>query len=201
MRFQDSEVFEVGVDLRKILVIDLEATCWKEQPERQRLNSEIIEIGGAVLSTDSLEITDTLDLYCWPLTNPNGEMTEFCTELTGITEDHLEKEGRPFIDQCQSLQRYCLENGISTWASWGNYDRAMFVDQCVDLEVSYPLPFNHINIKILEAMVCGRRGGKGTARALRGWGLEFEGRQHNGLVDAINTAKLFARILSRGRSE
>lgn len=186
----------MGNDLRKILVVDLEATCWANDPEKQQRVSEIIEIGGAVLNTSTLKIEKAFDHYVWPIDHP--EITCFCTELTGITEKILEKNGQDFHTRCYQILQYCKDNGIVTWGSWGNYDRAKVETQCLNYK-DYPFPYNHINIKILEAMVVGRRGGKSVTRALENWGLKFEGRPHNGYDDAYNIARILREIITRGR--
>ena len=51
---------------------------------------EIIEFPAVLLKTQKLEITDEFKSYCRPVINPL--LTEFCTELTGITQVNYRKK-------------------------------------------------------------------------------------------------------------
>jgi len=114
-------------------------------------------------------------------------------------KNQLVEEGRPYADLCHQLKVMCEVWSVSAWASWGFYDLHMFERMCDQSAVLYPLPPEHLNIKTLEARLMGRRSGKGLPKALETWGLKFEGRPHNAKADAINTARLYARMLGRGR--
>lgn len=76
-----------------ILVVDLEATCWKTRPNPPPGQShEIIEIGWAILDTESdpPTITSNGTFLVKPV---RSIVSEFCTELTTITPELLEAEG------------------------------------------------------------------------------------------------------------
>ena len=66
------------------IVLDLEATCEKDNPH---FNKEIIEIG-AVKLTDSFEIIDTYDAFVRPILNPT--LSAFCMELTTIQQSDVD---------------------------------------------------------------------------------------------------------------
>ena len=78
-----------------IIAIDLEATCDENhiRPSQSRVKkgeNEIIEIGLAVVCTTTLQILHQQQIYCNPETT---EITPFCTHLTGISYETLEKAG------------------------------------------------------------------------------------------------------------
>src|SRR5690554_4143139 len=75
-----------------ILVVDLEATCWEDQTtpagDAQSIhNMEIIEVGGA-LATRKGNLVDARSFLVRPTRNP--VLSDFCTELTGITQSMLD---------------------------------------------------------------------------------------------------------------
>jgi inhibitor of KinA sporulation pathway (predicted exonuclease) len=75
--------------LDKILVVDLEATCWNG-PIPEGMVNEIIEIGVCLLDVNTGEITDNRGIIVKP---EHSVVSEFCTELTTITPELVEKEG------------------------------------------------------------------------------------------------------------
>ena len=59
-----------------------EATC----DENTKVSpQEIIEFPSVLLNTKTLEIVDEIQIYVKPRVHP--KLTNFCTELTGITQD------------------------------------------------------------------------------------------------------------------
>lgn len=66
-------------------VIDFEATCEKENP--QDYKHEIIEFPAVLVDSTTLEVVDIFHYYCKPVLKP--KLTEFCQELTGITQVRL----------------------------------------------------------------------------------------------------------------
>ena len=79
--------------LNRILVVDLEATCWDDKEEQGSMPNEIIEIGYAQINTeDEFQIEQTAD-RC--LVRPTrSSISPFCTELTGITTKEFQRNGR-----------------------------------------------------------------------------------------------------------
>jgi len=74
------------------LVIDLEATCWRGRPPEGMYN-EIIEIGitGVDYRTKEIKFKDTI------VVKPKfSDISEFCTELTSIDQELIDKEGVDF---------------------------------------------------------------------------------------------------------
>lgn len=176
--------------LNKILVIDLEATC--DEPRPAPFDLEIIEIGICVLDTRSLEIVDKESILVNPTTS---WVTPFCTQLTGITPESL-NDAKSFAKAVKYLQEtYGTKNKV--WASWGDYDRTMFEAQCKRENVEYPFGVGHINIKTIFSLFGGMPKGIGVKAAVEQLGLTWEGRQHSGLDDSVNTANIFKEIIKR----
>jgi len=175
--------------LDKILVIDVEATCWKGKiPQGQK--NEIIEIGICVLDTASGERVATDSL----LVKPNSEISEFCTELTTLTQADVEKKGISFKEACKVLRNEYLSQQY-TWASYGDYDRRQFERECQEKKVGYPFGTSHINIKNLLALTQNWKREVGMATALENLAFPLEGTHHRGVDDAWNIAKILAWLL------
>jgi inhibitor of KinA sporulation pathway (predicted exonuclease) len=177
----------------KIVVIDIEATCWPEDaPAGEK--SDIIEIGAVLLDIRTLKIAEPIRI----LTKPTrSEVSAFCTRLTGITQEEA-ANGVALSAGCALLRRK-YESEKRLWASYGDYDRRMFEKCCAELNVPYPFGHGHLNIKTLLAVTLGLPCEVNLETALRKVGLEFLGRPHCGKDDAFNTARLLALLLQRGR--
>ena len=88
--------------LDQIIVIDVEATCWEDQPPDKE-ESEIIEIGLCVVDIQRWERTGRERILVKPSCS---QVSQFCTQLTGFTQAQVET-GRSLEEACQYLrQRY-----------------------------------------------------------------------------------------------
>lgn len=169
----------------KIIIIDLEATCWKGNPPANEQN-EIIEIGLAVLDTSTGEITKNKGLLIKP---QYSKVSAFCTELTTITQEQLDKDGISFEDAIfHIIDNYNPD--MYTWASYGQYDINMLQRQCKLFDVPYPMGDDHINVKELFKEKYGLRKAKGMAGALSLLKFPLDGTHHRGVDDAKNIAKI-----------
>ena len=168
-----------------LLVVDVEATCWDEpSPQVDGATtvdpvSEIIEIGYALYDMDKQTIPKHGTVLVKPI---ESTVSLFCTKLTSLTQSMVD-QGLPFADACTLMKQW----GSIPWASYGDYDRRMFVDQCARTRVPYPFTPQHLNIKVVAQAVLGgnRMGVEGTMRRL---GLTFEGRPHRGGDDGGSAA-------------
>jgi len=175
--------------LDQILVIDVEATCWREAPPPGQ-EVEIIEIGLCVLEVPSGERLTRETLLVRPA---RSTVSPFCTELTTLTQADVDA-GVPFEMACQTLQdKY--EAKKRTWASYGDYDRRQFERQCAAWRVDYPFGPTHINVKNLMALKHGLSREVGMARALDLLKFPLEGTHHRAADDAWNIASILARVL------
>jgi inhibitor of KinA sporulation pathway (predicted exonuclease) len=177
--------------LDKIVVVDVEATCWEgKQPDDQQ--SDIIEIGICLLDVKSGEITDNQGIIVKP---SRSKVSPFCTELTTITQEMVD-EGISFAEACKYLKiEYQAQS--RAWASFGGYDLKMFQRQSTDLQVAYPFGPSHINVKTLFALANKLDREQGMAGALQMLDIDLEGTHHRGVDDAKNIAKILWRLLDR----
>ncbi|QQV03405.1 MULTISPECIES: 3'-5' exonuclease [Chryseobacterium] len=176
----------------KILIIDLEATCWKDRPPIGQ-ESEIIEIGVCIMDARTGKISQNEGILVKP---QYSKVSPFCTELTSITQQMLDDEGILLEDALDILRtEYNAEN--LTWASYGNYDLNMLQNQARKFQVDYPLSYDHINVKTLFGELHPIRKSVGMQRALKELNLPLEGTHHRGVDDVKNIAKILFWCLQR----
>ena len=130
--------------LDKILVIDIESTCWEGgYPPRGQV-SEIIEVGLCVLDMPKLGREDKCSILVKPMKSRIGD---FCTGLTSITSEMVEL-AKPLANACSVLEKE-YDSRQRMWASWGDYDRNQFQKNCKEYGIRYPFGPTHLNVKTL----------------------------------------------------
>jgi inhibitor of KinA sporulation pathway (predicted exonuclease) len=173
-------------------VVDVEATCWAGPPPDGQVN-EIIEIG---LTVVDLAAGQRLAKHKILVRPQRSAVSEFCTELTGLTQAEADS-GASYAEACQLLvQRH--DSATRPWASWGLYDRNQFRRQCTDTGVQYPFGEVHVNAKAVFGSVFSQGRWLGLDFALRMAGLPLEGRHHDGADDAWNIAALILHLHAGG---
>lgn len=173
----------------KIVIIDLEATCWEGFTAPLGQTNEIIEIGICLLDPFAAEISKKRSIFVKPT---ESLISPFCTELTSITAQMVDNLGIGFEEACHILeQEYDTRNRL--WASWGSFDREFFLNQCRRRKVRFPMSKKHSNLKRVFQDNHGIR--MGLVRALDAVGIQQEGVQHRGDDDAFNTALLLRHLI------
>ncbi len=180
--------------LDRIIVVDLEATCW-DGPTPEDQESEIIEVGVCVLDVKTGERSDKQSIIVKP---ERSTVSAFCTDLTTLTQADVDK-GVSFEHACQILRRKFRVRD-RTWASYGDYDRRQFERQCEDTGIKYPFSSTHINVKNMLAVLHGLHREVGLAQAMEIMKLPLEGTHHRGHDDAWNIAALLAKMLAQWRN-
>jgi inhibitor of KinA sporulation pathway (predicted exonuclease) len=176
--------------LDQILVVDVEATCWKG-PRPPDQESEIIEIGLCPVDVATLTRVERRSLLVKP---ERSSVSPFCTEITTLTQADVE-QGLALAEACELLREEYLA-GRRLWASYGNYDRQQFERECAAKGIPYPFGTGHLNVKTLFAVARGLAREVGMARALALAGLLLEGTHHRGGDDAWNIAALLVQLLA-----
>lgn len=169
------------------LVIDVEATCWEKPGDKV---SEIIEIGLTVVDfrDQQWEIGET---YSFPIKNKLHEISPFCTQLTGWTQEEINKVGRPY-NQVVSEMKASFKTKEHLIINWGKYDDMMFQDMSRIHRHPYPFSNSILNAKALFRALTGERASVG--KALKYLGMDFQGIPHRGGDDSYNIARIFCEI-------
>lgn len=182
--------------LDRILVVDVEATCW-ERKEEEGKTSEIIEIGIC-----ELEFMSGLNKYfigereSFFVTPHYSKVSDYCQKLTGISQEMLDQDSSLSFEEACRILRNEYNSNQYMWASYGDYDCYMFARQCKREHVKYPFSKTHMNVKNLFALLHQFQTEVGMSEALRYMGIPLEGTHHRAGDDAYNIAKLFAQLLN-----
>lgn len=189
------------------VVLDFEATCDQgPAPDPQ----EIIEYPSLLLDGANMEPVDEFQSFVRPRHNP--VLTGFCTELTGITQEQVNRAPlfrEVFDAHLDWLVRHGLdvscEGNRSSFAFvlCGDWDfRSMLPRQfaACDPPMGFvPRAFRQwINVKFPFADYMHLRKSPGLAGMLRKLGLEFQGRPHRGIDDCRNIARVARRMARDG---
>lgn len=208
-------------DLRRINVVDVEATCWDESdPCPAGEETEIIEIGITVLDLRTFERSDKTSILVQPRRSRVGA---FCTRLTTLTQRQVEADGVSYETACAMIVGH-FHGTKRPWCSWGAYDRDMFELEARRRVMAgtaslapqehrkasqtllgwppevYPFSRQHTNMKQVLSLLGGRFDGEfGMAHACAKAGIALEGTHHRGCDDSWNIAGIVAWMLGRTR--
>ncbi|KAM8961246.1 ERI1 exoribonuclease 2 [Pelodytes ibericus] len=196
-----------------LIIIDFESTCWKES---KHYGQEIIEFPAVLLNTSNGEIESEFHTYVQPQEHPI--LSDFCTELTGIKQQQVD-EGIPlriclsqfssWIQKIQKEKRIIFltaaptnttsEHKMCGFVTWSDWDLGVcLLYECKRKQLRKPDILNSwIDLRATYKLFYNRKP-KGLNGALQDLGIEFSGREHSGLDDSRNTARLAWRMICDG---
>jgi 3'-5' exoribonuclease 1 len=173
---------------RRIVVVDVEATCWKKGVFSRK--KETIEIGAVLLLLDR-------DQSRWPefqtFVRPQRlpRLSSFCRELTGITQENVDAAPtfpealRLFVEWSQPVERVVL-------ATWSRYDLwQLNLDLAAHGLPKLAIPF--LDVKKLAARIVGAKSFEQTVRDLAPDAVAMP--SHRAISDARRTALILNRLL------
>ncbi|XP_053181982.1 ERI1 exoribonuclease 2 [Scomber japonicus] len=198
-----------------LIVIDFESTCWRE---KNNYTQEIIEFPAVLLNTSTGEIESEFHTYVQPQERP--VLSEFCTELTGITQMQVEagiplqiclsrfsrwlqnlqlQMGVVFSNRQQKCSAPSASQKLCTFLTWSDWDLGVCLQyECKRKQIHKPDVLNSwIDLRSTYRLFYNRKP-KGLNGALQDLGIQFSGREHSGVDDARNTAQLAARMMRDG---
>lgn len=167
------------------LVIDLEMTCEETTPKGYV--PEIIQIGIVELNAQGSLVSEKM-LFVKPTIN---QVSAFCTKLTGVTPKQV-KSASPLVMVMNTLVKYGIKNKKLVF--WGG-DNLQFQNECELKGIDVPISTSIINLSLVHSALMGTNQKIKLNDALKQWGITPEGKAHDALVDAKNTAKLFTKLI------
>ncbi|HEV7367563.1 exonuclease domain-containing protein [Arenibaculum sp.] len=99
----------------RLLVVDLELTCWDAPGPPPGEQADIIEIGIAEIDNETLEIARAGRYLVRPA---RSAVSPFCTGLTGIAPEELKRSARPFPEVRNAIVSDWAPRH-KTWTAWG----------------------------------------------------------------------------------
>ena len=154
---------------------------------------EIIEIGAVVLN-EEFEIVDKYSTYIKP---NNLRISQGVQRLTNITEEKLVKA--PNIKEAlEKLLQIIPDINNTTLYTWSDSDtnaiECELNSKNIQIKDIKRLCNNYIDIQEIFGERVGIENRLNLTKALNMIGLEFNGREHGALADAINTAQILKEI-------
>ncbi|MFA5066985.1 MAG: 3'-5' exonuclease [Candidatus Izemoplasmatales bacterium] len=177
---------------KSVLVIDLEACCWRGNPPIGQ-HKEIIEIGVACVDYFTKEIIRSKSIIVKP---QFSEISSFCTELTTLTSEYVNENGVSLSDACQILIDE-FGSDKKMWFSWGDYDKLALQSECKLKKITYPMSKTHVNLKELFAFFYGTKQPPSVSSALKKMSIDFNGTRHRGIDDAKMTAIILKNLVEK----
>jgi inhibitor of KinA sporulation pathway (predicted exonuclease) len=161
---------------------------------------KIIEVGVAFGSPVRPE---EITRYNWYL-DPQEPITEFITQLTGITDEIIKEKAVSHETVAEELGALIL-----TWQCfpnpvvWGGGDAEELKAEFRERNIKFPFfgrrIFDVKTLCVFQQMVQGKSSGGGLRRCMNSYGLQFEGEPHRAAVDATNTLRFFFYLLNTER--
>jgi inhibitor of KinA sporulation pathway (predicted exonuclease) len=183
------------------IVVDFEATCKKTKLISPQ---EIIEFPALLVDARTLRVLSRFHSYIKPSHNP--ELSRFCTRLTGITQSQVDS-APPFSEVMIQHHGWLKENkvlglgGEMAYVTWGDWDfMSAFPNQCDISSVEIPeWATRWINLKQIVTTYMGVPK-RCTLKDLvtRYLGLEWQGREHSGMDDCVNTVSVLRNLVQSG---
>lgn len=183
-------------DKKYVAVIDLELTCWSEtDPDKQpREKAEIIQIGIVVLDLKDYSTICEISKYCKPIYYP--KLSNFCTELTGITQEHVDSVANLSVEFSRIKDEYPIiaNQKELLWAAWGN-DIKWLQDE-INKKVFKTKDKIELDPRLINIKEHSRSFGfpAGLSKCLEKLNINKRLPIHDALVDASNTAEVFKKL-------
>ncbi|KAJ3304930.1 3'-5' exoribonuclease 1 [Kappamyces sp. JEL0829] len=181
------------------LVFDVEGTCDKDT--RFDYESEIIEFPVVLIEAAKLEVVAEFHRYVRPILNPI--LSAFCTSLTGITQEMVE-QAEPFHVVYSAFNEWLAQYAAPPFRSClfctdGPWDLRDFIEKEFVYH-GYDRPefmWSVLDVRKAFTAALGTPSGNLSAM-LTTLGLVFEGKQHSGIDDARNIARIVLHLARSG---
>lgn len=167
-------------------------------------SGKIIQIGAVYVDAKQNEILDEFMCYIDP-EEPLGHGIDgkSISDLTGITEETIKNYSNSASVGLFSFLKWMEKHQCRDFVDWGGGDYRCLMNQAtfVGIEEKRLQKLRHHNLKSLATLLrsllpkaAKQRGG--LANTIESLGWTFEGKQHDALDDATNTAYILFKISS-----
>ncbi len=175
-----------------LMCLDFEATCWDGNNTRH----EIIEFPSVVVDCKKLKIINRIEQFVKP--KNDIELTDFCKNFTSITQAQVDS-GIPLKEALRNHWNFVKKYPNSILVTCGDWDlkTMLYNDAKVNNLTVFDYYNTWINIKIAYNNLYNTRSG-GMDKMMEKINLVFEGRQHRGIDDSYNLARICIKMLEDG---
>lgn len=187
-----------------LCILDFEATCWSSMNNSNTYQMEIIEFPSILYKINEQDKIYTyvseFSKYVRPIMNPT--LSEFCTELTGITQETVDVADTfdiVYIQHQEWLHQHVPDGKELIIVTCGDWDLGTQLPRELKNKKLKLHPYynKYMNIKNPYKSLY-KVNPKGMMGMLDYLKIQHEGRHHSGIDDTRNIAKIMLRILSDG---
>ncbi len=191
----EKSVFDFGT----IVIFDLEFTSWEgflesgwSLPGRHR---EVLQIGAVRLdSKNGFEEQEGFSILVKPHIHP--ELSDYIIDLTGITQDVIDRDGRPFAEALDAFVDFIGPGPVQLCAHGA--DASVIRENCVWNDLDFPPAFNEVlNLEPVMRKAIGERVTSSEIPARLG--LPETGAAHDALGDARALAAALRHLKAEAR--
>lgn len=179
-------------EIKYLCVLDFEATCWLRSDEH-----EIIEFPSIIIDLETNKIINWFQVFVKPKNNP--VVSSFCNELTGITQEQVDK-GISFPEALKQHHKFISQYQPLIICTDGDWDlRTMLPADCKNHNLAPPKTYSKwINIKRGFEKVYGASKSGGIPQMCEALKIEMKGRLHSGIDDCENIAQIILQMRTDG---
>ena len=163
--------------------------------EMAQPSGKIISLGYCIGDTNTGDILASNDVFV----KIDEPLTPFIIELTGITEETLATKGGTLLEAYETIKRdHILHKSFVNTLTWGGGDTEALRTQLNKDREKWLFGRRWIDVKTLYISRCIAKSKPfkgGLVKSMRSMGLEFEGKVHSSMSDAINTFKFYCHLL------
>lgn len=181
-----------------VCVLDFEATCWADT--RNDEIREIIEFPSVLYKVDfknKIKFISEFQKYVKPQLNPI--LSDFCTELTGITQETVDTAdifSIVYEQHYKWIQSNVPENSKLIFVTCGEWD----LRDMLPIEVKrYNLVLHYCYTKYVDLKTefgrCFETKVGGMVNMLKKANIELTGKHHSGIDDCRNMAKIVIKMI------
>ncbi len=179
------------------IIFDLEMTAWEGSLGRNWAGPgefrEVVQIGAVKLDADSLEEVAWLNVLTRPIRNP--VLSGYFIDLTGISNEHLDRDGVSFADGYGAFLEFC--DRANRWAYGRDAEILTENISLHGLDDAFPC-CEGSDIKQWLQGAGLSLDGVTSGRLAAHVGADWTGRIHNGLDDARSVAAAIRTLVDRG---
>ena len=165
--------------------------------ELNQPSGKIVQIGAVAGDTNTGDIVGRLRVYV----NPGEPIAPYITQLCGITQAQVDKEGMPLDNAYILLKEFHRRHSeFMNPVTWGGDDADCVKEQLgEDAKLDWVFGRRHIDAKtlVVSRSIAKNNGvhSGGLSTAMKALGLKFQGRKHDAQDDAENTFKIYHHML------
>lgn len=179
-----------------IIIFDTEYTTWEGARERkwsgENEHREVVQIAAMKVDVDDEKVLGEYSQLVRP--RKNHEISDFFTELTHITQEEVDKEGRDFAEVYTEFLEWCGDAAVYSYGSSKASDGTILEEniKLYELDLAYD-DSRYFNLRPLFAENGVDVSQYTSGELFKAFGLNLEGHVHNAMHDVNSlTQSLFA---------